>query len=246
MLINKLMSLELGESYTWEEYGLDIRDTSITWFNDLESDERYRRWPSSYMELLRPTYPGMLRNLRRNIYNYVSFINITFNLLPTLCYSKYSFSHIFYNTQKNTITFVLPTNKHWYLHLRWVKCPSKLKKIPSPLCFHSGDHRGSDISSLRPAPPPRWDAAETRDASTRRLSAGAVYCEPPVGSRCEVGIQLRSPREEFQQGSLLFFNSGNLVHRSSEATCQLVRWQSWRLRELSGFNWYWIGQNGAC
>lgn len=73
-LINKLMSLELGEAYTWEEYGLDIRDTSITWLNDLETDERYRRWPSSYMELLRPTYPGMLRNLRRNIYNYVSFM----------------------------------------------------------------------------------------------------------------------------------------------------------------------------
>lgn len=71
-LINNLMSLELGESYTWEEYGLDIRDTAITWLNDLETDERYRRWPSSYMELLRPTYPGMLRNLRRNIYNYVS------------------------------------------------------------------------------------------------------------------------------------------------------------------------------
>ncbi|KOB72007.1 Pantothenate kinase 4 [Operophtera brumata] len=70
-LINTLMSLELGESFTWEEYGLDIRDTSITWFNDLESDERYRRWPSSYMELLRPTYPGMLRNLKRNIYNYL-------------------------------------------------------------------------------------------------------------------------------------------------------------------------------
>lgn len=70
-LIHTLMSLDLGESYTWEEYGLDIRDTSITWLNDLESDDRYRRWPSSFMELLRPTYPGMLRNLRRNIYNYV-------------------------------------------------------------------------------------------------------------------------------------------------------------------------------
>ncbi|KAH9634134.1 hypothetical protein HF086_001336 [Spodoptera exigua] len=76
-LINKLMSLELGEAYTWEEYGLDIRDTSITWLNDLESDERYRRWPSSYMELLRPTYPGMLRNLRRNIYNYVIIVDPT-------------------------------------------------------------------------------------------------------------------------------------------------------------------------
>lgn len=76
-LINTLISLELGESYTWEEYGLDIRDTSITWLNDLETDERYRRWPASYMELLRPTYPGMLRNLRRNIYNYVIIVDPT-------------------------------------------------------------------------------------------------------------------------------------------------------------------------
>ncbi|XP_037871803.1 UDP-glucose:glycoprotein glucosyltransferase isoform X2 [Bombyx mori] len=76
-LIHTLMSLDLGESYTWEEYGLDIRDTSITWLNDLESDDRYRRWPSSFMELLRPTYPGMLRNLRRNIYNYVIIIDPT-------------------------------------------------------------------------------------------------------------------------------------------------------------------------
>ncbi|XP_026726157.1 UDP-glucose:glycoprotein glucosyltransferase [Trichoplusia ni] len=76
-LINTLLSLELGESYSWEEYGLDIRDTAITWLNDLESDERYRRWPSSYMELLRPTYPGMLRNLRRNIYNYIIVVDPT-------------------------------------------------------------------------------------------------------------------------------------------------------------------------
>ncbi|KPI93423.1 UDP-glucose:glycoprotein glucosyltransferase [Papilio xuthus] len=79
-LINSLMSLELGEAYTWEEYGLDIRDSAVTWLNDLETDDRYRRWPSSFMELLRPTYPGMLRNLRRNIYNYVIVIDPTSTL----------------------------------------------------------------------------------------------------------------------------------------------------------------------
>lgn len=80
-LINNLMSLEMGESFTWEEYGLDIRDTAITWLNDLETDERYRRWSTTYMELLRPTYPGMLRNLRKNIYNYVSIIKYTLDFL---------------------------------------------------------------------------------------------------------------------------------------------------------------------
>ncbi|XP_030027035.2 UDP-glucose:glycoprotein glucosyltransferase [Manduca sexta] len=76
-LINTLMALELGETFSKEEYGLDIRDTSITWLNDLETDERYRRWPASFMELLRPTYPGMLRNLKRNIYNYVIVVDPT-------------------------------------------------------------------------------------------------------------------------------------------------------------------------
>lgn len=84
-LINNLMSLDIGESFTWEEYGLDIRDTSITWLNDLETDERYRRWPSSFMELLRPTYPGMLRNLRRNIYNYVSLSELITLSILSLC-----------------------------------------------------------------------------------------------------------------------------------------------------------------
>ncbi|KAL4715230.1 hypothetical protein ACJJTC_007812 [Scirpophaga incertulas] len=76
-LISDLISLELGEAYTWEEYGLDVRDTAITWLNDLETDDKYRRWPSSFMDLLRPTYPGMLRNLRRNIYNYAIIIDPT-------------------------------------------------------------------------------------------------------------------------------------------------------------------------
>lgn len=74
-LINNLLALDFGDVYNWDEYGLDIRDSAITWLNDLENDERYRRWPASYMELLRPTYPGMLRNLCRNIYNYVMVID---------------------------------------------------------------------------------------------------------------------------------------------------------------------------
>lgn len=89
-LINNLMSLEMGESFTWEEYGLDIRDTAITWLNDLETDERYRRWSTTYMELLRPTYPGMLRNLRKNIYNYVSIIKYTLDFLFFLVIAHFS------------------------------------------------------------------------------------------------------------------------------------------------------------
>ena len=53
------------------QYGLDVRDTSIVWLNDLDTDTAYKRWPSSVSELLRPAFPGMLRSLRQNLHNLV-------------------------------------------------------------------------------------------------------------------------------------------------------------------------------
>lgn len=53
------------------EYALDIRDSAVQWVNDIENDKQYKRWSSSLMELLRPTFPGMLRSVRKNIYNLV-------------------------------------------------------------------------------------------------------------------------------------------------------------------------------
>ncbi|GBP03861.1 UDP-glucose:glycoprotein glucosyltransferase [Eumeta japonica] len=40
-----------------KEFAIDIRDTAILWVNDIENDPQYRRWPSSVMDLLRPTFP---------------------------------------------------------------------------------------------------------------------------------------------------------------------------------------------
>jgi len=54
------------------EYAIDIRDSAVMWVNDIEHDKQYRRWSDSLMELLRPTFPGMLRSIRRNLYNLVS------------------------------------------------------------------------------------------------------------------------------------------------------------------------------
>lgn len=54
------------------EYAIDIRDSAVMWVNDIENDKQYRRWSDSLMELLRPTFPGMLRSVRRNLYNLVS------------------------------------------------------------------------------------------------------------------------------------------------------------------------------
>lgn len=65
-----MLALDLG-SAKGKSYAIDIRDSSIQWINDLETDLAYKRWPSSVDDLLRPTFPGMLRSIRRNLYNLV-------------------------------------------------------------------------------------------------------------------------------------------------------------------------------
>lgn len=69
-----LMALELSGSEA-REFALDVRDTAVVWVNDLETDAEYKRWPSSVMDLLRPTFPGMLRNVRRNLFNLVLLVD---------------------------------------------------------------------------------------------------------------------------------------------------------------------------
>jgi len=49
-----------------QTYGIDIRDSAINWINDIEKGSNYKNWPSSVSELLRPTFPGMLRSIRYN------------------------------------------------------------------------------------------------------------------------------------------------------------------------------------
>ncbi|KAK4305525.1 hypothetical protein Pmani_022586 [Petrolisthes manimaculis] len=64
-----LLNLDVSENN--QDYGIDIRDSSIKWMNNIETDRAYRKWPSSVGELLRPTYPGMLRSIRKNFHNLV-------------------------------------------------------------------------------------------------------------------------------------------------------------------------------
>lgn len=54
-----------------KEFAIDIRDSSIIWVNDLEVDKEYKRWGGSVMDLLRPTFPGMMRSVRKNFFNLV-------------------------------------------------------------------------------------------------------------------------------------------------------------------------------
>uniref|UniRef100_A0A0K2UY63 UDP-glucose:glycoprotein glucosyltransferase n=1 Tax=Lepeophtheirus salmonis TaxID=72036 RepID=A0A0K2UY63_LEPSM len=73
---NKLISLDF-KSESEQSYGLDIRDSAIKWVNDIEKDKMYVGWPRSIDELLRPTFPGMLRNIRKNLFNVVIMFDPT-------------------------------------------------------------------------------------------------------------------------------------------------------------------------
>ncbi|XP_052863855.1 UDP-glucose:glycoprotein glucosyltransferase [Anopheles cruzii] len=68
-----LLGLDLSSSS--KEFAIDLRDSAITWINDLENDGQYRRWPASLKDLLRPTFPGMLRNIRKNLFNLVLIVD---------------------------------------------------------------------------------------------------------------------------------------------------------------------------
>ncbi|XP_032133391.1 UDP-glucose:glycoprotein glucosyltransferase 2 isoform X1 [Sapajus apella] len=64
------------KSHTWEHtYVLDIRHSSIMWINDLENDDLYITWPTSFHELLKPVFPGSIPSIRRNFHNLVLFID---------------------------------------------------------------------------------------------------------------------------------------------------------------------------
>lgn len=69
--MTKLLGLDFGDDNNNQEFAIDIRDSAINWLNDLERDVKYSRWSTSLMELLRPTFPGMIRQIRRNLYNLV-------------------------------------------------------------------------------------------------------------------------------------------------------------------------------
>lgn len=52
-----------------KEFAIDIRDSAIIWVNDMEVDKEYKRWGGSVMDMLRPTFPGMMRSVRKNFFN---------------------------------------------------------------------------------------------------------------------------------------------------------------------------------
>ncbi|XP_067039989.1 UDP-glucose:glycoprotein glucosyltransferase 1-like [Acropora muricata] len=71
--LGKLVSLSTQPEH--ESFVLDARHDSIVFINDLEKDRQYWGWPSDVQEILRPTFPGMMRYIAKNIFNLVIFVD---------------------------------------------------------------------------------------------------------------------------------------------------------------------------
>ncbi|XP_077681851.1 UDP-glucose:glycoprotein glucosyltransferase 1 isoform X2 [Eretmochelys imbricata] len=67
--------LKLNIQPSDSDYAVDIRSPAISWINNLEIDSRYNSWPSSVQELLRPTFPGVIRQIRKNFHNFVLIVD---------------------------------------------------------------------------------------------------------------------------------------------------------------------------
>ncbi|KAM8953224.1 UDP-glucose:glycoprotein glucosyltransferase 1 [Pelodytes ibericus] len=67
--------LKLNVQPANSDYAVDIRSPAISWVNNLELDSRYNSWPSNVQELLRPTFPGVIRQIRKNFHNLVLIVD---------------------------------------------------------------------------------------------------------------------------------------------------------------------------
>ncbi|XP_076453817.1 UDP-glucose:glycoprotein glucosyltransferase 1-like isoform X2 [Babylonia areolata] len=72
--LQQLLQLDLSGGDD-SSYAVDIRHSAVQYLNDLEKDRKYRGWPSSVQDLLRPTFPGMLRHVAKNIFHMVFAVN---------------------------------------------------------------------------------------------------------------------------------------------------------------------------
>ncbi|XP_065644022.1 UDP-glucose:glycoprotein glucosyltransferase 1 isoform X2 [Hydra vulgaris] len=70
---SQLLALSLVPEH--ENLILDTRSDAVQWMNDLEKDSQYHYWPSHLQEMLRPTFPGMLRYVAKNIFHAVAFVD---------------------------------------------------------------------------------------------------------------------------------------------------------------------------
>ncbi|GAA5851766.1 hypothetical protein JCM9279_004400 [Rhodotorula babjevae] len=65
----------LGELY--DATDRDEGSQVILWWNDLEKDRRYQSWPTSVRDLLRPSYPGSMSQVAKNLNNVVFVLDLS-------------------------------------------------------------------------------------------------------------------------------------------------------------------------
>nr|KAJ3421302.1 hypothetical protein HK105_003946 [Polyrhizophydium stewartii] len=68
--------LEKRIATSWGEC-FDTRSPTVTWINDIEKDSRYRSLPKSIREVARPSYPGQLKLVRKNLFSLVVMVDLT-------------------------------------------------------------------------------------------------------------------------------------------------------------------------
>lgn len=69
-VVSDLLALDLSQPESIE-FAVDIRDSAISWVNNIETDSKYRSWPGTVYDLLRPSFPGMVRSIRKNLFHVV-------------------------------------------------------------------------------------------------------------------------------------------------------------------------------
>ncbi|KAK6099484.1 killer toxin resistant protein [Batrachochytrium dendrobatidis] len=74
----ELLSAPLLESLdrSWGEC-FDTRFESIIWLSDVEKDSRFSFLPASIRDIMRPTYPGQLKYVRKNLLTTVLMLDLT-------------------------------------------------------------------------------------------------------------------------------------------------------------------------
>ncbi|CAF0964391.1 unnamed protein product [Brachionus calyciflorus] len=105
--VKDLIYLDISSKAT--DYGVDLRDSSIQWLNDLEKDKKYSYWSRNVHDILRPTYPGMLRSIAKNFFNLVFVIDPAKDASKSLLKTAESF---YVNDIPIRIGFVFVTNKN--------------------------------------------------------------------------------------------------------------------------------------
>ncbi|XP_057430669.1 UDP-glucose:glycoprotein glucosyltransferase isoform X2 [Lotus japonicus] len=67
--VRKLLStLPPSES---DMFRVDFRSNHVHYLNNLEEDDKYKRWRSNLNEILMPVFPGQLRQIRKNLFHAV-------------------------------------------------------------------------------------------------------------------------------------------------------------------------------